>query len=44
MVTDKEWMEFTKVDHKLNKSELWLRILVFGLLVMHAVIVGAAFV
>ena len=41
-VTTEEWMEFTKVDHKLNKSETALVICVSFLVILHAVMIGAA--
>ena len=43
-VTDEEWMEFTKVEHKMNKSETALISAVVFLGVMHAIIIGASFV
>ena len=41
-VTTEEWMEFTKVKPKLNKSELTMRILVTFLVSMHVVFIAAA--
>ena len=42
-VTTEEWMAFTKVDHKLSKSEMALRYCVGFLFVFHSVILAAAF-
>ena len=43
-VSTEEWMEFTKVDHKMNKSTTALVWAVGFLIVMHVIIVGASFV
>ena len=43
-VSTEEWMDFTKVDHKMNKSETALVFCVGFLIVMHIGIVIAALV
>ena len=43
-VTTEEWMAFTKVDHKMNKSTTALVWAVGFLIAMHMIIVGASFV